>query len=52
MAKNGKVLALEQAYANAYNEIVQPDRVFVASQYFRKKWVPLLGTHWPGSLSP
>ena len=43
MAKNGKVLALEQAYANAYNEIVQPDRVFVASQYFRKKWVPLLG---------
>ncbi|HIC95823.1 TPA: XRE family transcriptional regulator, partial [Candidatus Bipolaricaulota bacterium] len=43
MAKNGKVLALEQAYANAYNEIVQPDRVFVASQYFRRKWVPLLG---------
>jgi len=43
VAKNGKVLALEQAYSNAYNQIVQPDRVFVASQYFRKKWVPLLG---------
>ena len=36
-------IALQEAYANIYNEIVKPDRVFVASQYFRQKWVPLLG---------
>ena len=36
-------MELQEAYANCYNEIVQPDRVFVASQYFRRKWVPLLG---------
>lgn len=38
-----KEIQLQQAYANLYNEIVQPDRVFVASQYFRQKWLPLLG---------
>ena len=37
-------IALQEAYANLYNEIVKPDRVFVATQYFRKKWVPRLGT--------
>ena len=36
-------IALQEAYANLYNEIVKPDRVFVATQYFRKKWVPRLG---------
>ncbi|HEX9925725.1 MAG TPA: hypothetical protein VGD99_23925, partial [Anaerolineae bacterium] len=41
---NNDMLALQEAYANVYNEIVKPDRVFVATQYFRKKWVPLLGT--------
>jgi hypothetical protein len=41
--KNDDVIALQEAYANVYNEIVKPDRVFVATQYFRQKWVPLLG---------
>jgi hypothetical protein len=36
-------LELQERYANAYNEIVQPDRVFVATQYFRTRWVPILG---------
>jgi hypothetical protein len=36
-------LYIREAYANAYNELTKPDRVFVASQYFRKRWVPLLG---------
>lgn len=40
---NDHQIALQEAYANLYNEIVKPDRVFVATQYFRKKWVPLLG---------
>ena len=30
-----------------YNEIVEPDRVFVGAQYFREEWLPLLGrTTW------
>jgi hypothetical protein len=37
-------LRLREAYASVYNEITQPDKVFVASQYFRRKWVPRLGT--------
>jgi hypothetical protein len=41
--ENENIIALQEAYANIYNEIVKPDRVFVATQYFRKKWVPLLG---------
>lgn len=36
-------IAIQEAYANLYNEIVKPDRVFVATQYFRKKWLPRLG---------
>jgi hypothetical protein len=36
-------LVLQEAYANLYNEITKPKQVFVDSQYFRKKWVPLLG---------
>lgn len=40
---NHGLLALQEAYANVYNEIVKPDKVFVATQYFRKRWVPLLG---------
>jgi len=38
-----KVLALKQIYINAYNQIVRPDDGFWASNYFRTKWVPLLG---------
>lgn len=41
--KNDHVLALQEAYANAYNQLVKPDKVFVATQYFRLRWVPLLG---------
>ncbi len=41
--KDQDTIALQEAYANIYNEIVKPDRVFVATQYFRKKWMPLLG---------
>ena len=41
--KDQDTIALQEAYANLYNEIVKPDRVFVATQYFRKKWMPLLG---------
>lgn len=41
--ENSGLLALQEAYANVYNEIVKPDKVFVATQYFRKRWVPLLG---------
>jgi len=37
------MLALREAYTNVYNELVKPDRVFVATQYFRLKWVPFLG---------
>ena len=43
MAKSGKKIALKQAYANAYNEIVKPDDAFWASNYFRTQWVPRLG---------
>lgn len=38
-----QVMALQEAYANIYNQIVKPDKVFVATQYFRTRWVPLLG---------
>ncbi|MFQ5872782.1 MAG: hypothetical protein ACE5JL_03135 [Dehalococcoidia bacterium] len=41
--KNDHALALQEAYANAYNQLVKPDKVFVATQYFRLRWVPLLG---------
>jgi hypothetical protein len=41
--QNQETIFLQEAYTNLYNEITQPDRVFVATQYFRKKWVPLLG---------
>ncbi len=37
------VMRLQEAYANLYNEITQPDKVFVATQYFRRNWVPRLG---------
>ena len=36
-------LAVQEVYANVYNEIVKPDKVFVGTQYFRRRWVPLLG---------
>lgn len=39
-----ETLALQEAHTNIYNEIVKPDRIFVASQYFRRKWLPLLGS--------
>jgi len=41
--RDDHIMALQEAYANAYNELVKPDKVFVATQYFRLRWVPLLG---------
>jgi hypothetical protein len=41
--RDDNIMALQEAYANIYNELVKPDKVFVASQYFRQRWVPLLG---------
>lgn len=38
-----EAMAFQQAYANIYNELVKPDKVFVGTQYFRRRWVPLLG---------
>jgi len=40
---NGETLRLQEVYANLYNEITQPDRVAVMTQYFRQNWVPRLG---------
>lgn len=42
---NDELIELQAAYANIYNEIVQPDKIFVATQYFRKKWVPRLNSN-------
>jgi len=40
-------LELEGVRVCTYNEIVEPDNVFVGTQYFRRKWLPLLGrTAW------
>jgi hypothetical protein len=40
-------LELEGVRVRTYNEIVEPDKVFVGTQYFRRKWLPLLGrTAW------
>jgi hypothetical protein len=36
-------MRVQEAYANLYNEITQPDKVFVSTQYFRRQWVPRLG---------
>jgi hypothetical protein len=41
--KDEDLLALQEVYANVYSEIVKPDRVFVGTQYFRQRWLPLLG---------
>ena len=40
---NSESLRLQEVYANLYNEITQPDRVAVMTQYFRQNWVPRLG---------
>lgn len=34
---------LEPAYRDAYNEIVQADRITVVPEYFWRAWVPVLG---------
>jgi len=39
----GETLQLQKVYANLYNEIIEPDRVVVMTQYFRRAWVPRLG---------
>jgi len=39
-----ETLALQEAYANIYNEIVKAGRIFVVTHYFRRKWLPLLGS--------
>ena len=37
----------ELVQAKIYERIVEPDRVFVGTQYFRERWLPLLGrTAW------
>ena len=36
------VFLLQGVYQDDYNAIVQPGRVFVGTQYFRKRWLPLL----------
>jgi chromosomal replication initiation ATPase DnaA len=38
-------LVLTGVYSDLRNEILQPDRVFVATQYFRQAWAPLLGAN-------
>jgi hypothetical protein len=38
-------MILEELRSNLYNEIVQPDVVFVATQYFRRNWAPRLGSN-------
>ncbi|MEM7033334.1 MAG: hypothetical protein AAF629_27520 [Chloroflexota bacterium] len=35
-------IKLQKVYTNLYNEIVQPDRVCVITQYFRTQWMPRL----------
>lgn len=40
-------LEIDGVRVYTYNEIVEPDRVFVGAQYFREKWLPILGrTTW------
>lgn len=36
-------LRLQAAYTTLYNEITEPDRVVVITQYFRRVWMPRLG---------
>ncbi len=36
-------LILSSTYRDLYNQIIKPDRVFVATQYYRQAWLPLLG---------
>jgi chromosomal replication initiation ATPase DnaA len=38
-----QVVETSGTYHSEYNEIVQPDQVEVFSQYYRRKWRPLLG---------
>lgn len=42
-ATDERVIKLEQQCTNLYNLIVQPNKIYVGWQYFRLKWVPLLG---------
>lgn len=36
-------LIISESYRDDHSRITKPDRVFVGTQYFRNKWVPLLG---------
>ncbi|RME51220.1 MAG: hypothetical protein D6796_01430, partial [Caldilineae bacterium] len=42
-ADRNHLARLDEACARLHNHIVQPNKVYVGWQYFRLKWVPLLG---------
>lgn len=42
-AHDERLITLDQMCSRLYNLIVQPNKVYVGWQYFRLKWLPLLG---------
>ena len=42
-AHDERVVTIDQRCARLYNQIVQPNKIYVGWQYFRQEWVPLLG---------
>jgi len=42
-ADRAHLARLDEACAQLHNHIVQPNKVYIGWQYFRLKWVPLLG---------
>ncbi|MFN8458171.1 MAG: DnaA N-terminal domain-containing protein [Anaerolineae bacterium] len=42
-AGDARVISLDQMCSRLYNLIVQPNKVYIGWQYFRLKWLPLLG---------
>jgi hypothetical protein len=42
-AGNPRLAELDQGCARLYNQIVQPNKIYVGWQYFRLEWVPRLG---------
>ena len=42
-ARDERVMQLDQFCAQLYNQIVQPNKIYVGWQYFRRQWTPLLG---------
>lgn len=42
-ANDERVITLDQMCSRLYNLIVQPNKIYVGWQYFRLKWLPLLG---------